>query len=148
AVRRPDLAADDLVATATTSVWPTRYALRTADAKLIERVDDGASMVYDLRNDPSERRNLLLSNPAAADGLTPRLVARRLPLAEQGIQVRIVGPVAGVASFRFALQALGDSASFDTLARTSGPVDTRVALSRDGHWLRVKGKTDAGGRGF
>ncbi len=148
AVARPDAPPDDLFATATTAQFPTRYGIRTADAKVVTTVNDGGTRMWDLRADPREHKDILPANPTAGDALAERLAAQRKPLEDHGWQMRVVGPVAGVASFRLSLQSRDNTGVFETLDRTGGPLDTRVAMTRDGSGVRVKGHTDADGRGF
>src|SRR5262249_19643374 len=137
-IARPDAPPDELFTTATTAQFPTRYGIRTADAKLVTTVSDGGTRLWDLRQDPRERRNLRPTHPPARDALAARLAALRKPLQDHGWQLRVVGPVAGIASFRLSLVSRDDTGVFETLDRTGGPLDTRVALTRDGNGLRIK----------
>ncbi|MGH7894961.1 MAG: sulfatase family protein, partial [Candidatus Binatia bacterium] len=67
---------------------PPRQAVRSATAKLIRNVEDGTIEVYDLVEDPRERRNLGAAAPGAAD-LATALDAIRLRLAGRGWQLRL-----------------------------------------------------------
>ncbi|MBU6282005.1 sulfatase [bacterium] len=145
---RPGEDPEDLVATATMGQFPTRYGIRTPEAKLVDTVDDGRRTLWDLRRDPHEDHDVLEREPGIAAELSTRLEAARRSMDTDGVQLRIVGPGTGTTRFSLALESLADTGVFETLDRTGGPPDTRVALSSDGRDLWIRGRTDASGRGF
>jgi choline-sulfatase len=51
-----------------------QYGVRVGEWKYIERPDEGAPELYDLRADPTERRNLIRNRPEVAARLSPLLV--------------------------------------------------------------------------
>jgi arylsulfatase A-like enzyme len=145
---RPDDPPADLVATATMGQFPTRYGIRTGEAKLVDTVDDGRRVLWDLRSDPREEHDVIAESPGLAADLSARLAAAREAMDADGVQLRVVGPREGAARFSLAIESVGDTGVFETLDRTGGPADTRITLSSDGRDLWVRGRTDAAGRDF
>ncbi|MFM7736083.1 MAG: sulfatase, partial [Alphaproteobacteria bacterium] len=148
ALARPESPPEDLVATATMGQFPTRYGIRRPDAKLVDTVDDGRRTLWDLGSDPHEDHDVVDQRPELAADLGAKLEAARKAMDTDGVQLRIVGPVGGSANFSLSIESLADTGVFETLDRTGGPADTRVALSSDGRDLWVRGRTDGAGRGF
>jgi len=148
AIAEPGAAGDDLIATATMGQFPTRYGIRSGGRKLIDTVDDGRRQLFDLAADPKERHDVLASDPSAGGELAAKLAAARVPLAHEGVQLRIVGPRAGRARFRLVLSSASKSGVFETIDRTAGPDDARIGLSSDGRRIVVHGAADADGHGF
>jgi arylsulfatase len=67
---------------------PPRHAVRTATAKLIHNIGDGTIEVYDLLQDPRERRNLGRAAPGGTE-LLAALDAVRRQLTGRGYQLRV-----------------------------------------------------------
>ena len=128
----PSVPAEPLVATATVAMFPTRYAVRTPGAKLVDTVDDGERLLFDLGSDPGERTNVLYSQLALARELDERLTAARGELWHRGFELRVVGAGGG---YRLRLQGLSDASAFATLDRAgaSGPRLEVGSLARDVH---------------
>jgi len=134
AMAHPEGPADVLVATATGSMFPTRYGLRTPRAKLVDTVtEDRQHVLFDLATDPAEQRDVLADEPALARALGEQLAAARSDLWRTGYQVRIVGS-GGV----FRLRLTGVDNSFETLDR-AGPAQPRLWQSREGRSLSMSG---------
>jgi arylsulfatase A-like enzyme len=135
AMARPDEPADVLVATATVPQFPTRYGLRTPRAKLVETIEDGQRVLFDLAADPGEHHDVLEGEPALAKALGEQLVAARRDLWGTGFQLRVVG--AG-GDYRLRLKGVPSGGAFATLDRT-GAAQPRLALVRNAEILRVIG---------
>lgn len=141
AMARPGDPADVLVATATIPMFPTRYGLRTPQAKLVETIEDGQRVLFDLETDPGEHHNVLADKPALAKALGEQLLAARRDLWSTGFQLRVVG--AGGA-YRLGLVGQRSGGAFATLDR-AGTAEPQLALSplsRNGQALAVSGFAD------
>ena len=139
---------DALIATATQAQFPTRYAIRVGGLKLIESLDTGNRELFDVTNDPDEKRNLAAERPDDLAKLEARLAEARAPLRRRGYQVRVVGPAAGTAKVELRLESQPRSGTFLTLDRTSPFGEPRLALSTGGENLTAKATVDARGTGF
>jgi arylsulfatase A-like enzyme len=144
----PAAPGDDLVATATQAQFPTRYALRTDDLKLIETLDTGARELFAIRTDPGETKNLAAERPEDLAKLEARLWAARAVLRERGYQVKVVGPQSGTAKVELRLASEPRSGTFLTIDRTATLGQPRLALSTDGEDLTLRAEVDARGTGF
>jgi len=144
----PDAPGDDLIATATQAQFPTRYALRSGDLKLIESLDTGRRELYAIATDPGEKNDLAAVRPDDLARLEARLAAARKVLRERGYQVKLVGPDSGTAKVEVRLVSEPRSGTFLTIDRTSPFGDLRLVLSTDGANLTAQGDVDARGTGF
>lgn len=147
AIAAPDAPPDDLIATATMGQFPTRYGIRTPEAKLVDTVDDGRRQLFDLAQDPGERHDASKEELERTAALAQKLGDARRPLEQSGMQIRIVGPRTGKARFRLVLASLSRNGVFETVDRTQSADGTRVSLSSDGRRLEVYGEIDARGVG-
>jgi arylsulfatase A-like enzyme len=135
AMAHPNEPADVLFATATNRMFPTRYGLRTARAKLVETVVEGQRVLFDLAADPGEQRDVLADEPALASALGEQLAAARRELWRTGYQLRVVG---NDSVFRLHLRGVESNSAFATLDR-AGLVGPRLTLSRDARTLGANG---------
>ena len=148
AIAAPDEPGDDLVATATVPQFPTRYALRTPAAKLIDSLDATDPSLHDLGADPAERVDVRSSQPALAAALGERLgVARRI-LGRTGYHARVVAAPGSARRFRLHLETPGDAGTFTNLGRGQGTAALTIVSSPDGRAITVEGSTDPDGRMF
>ena len=148
AIAAPTAPGDDLVATATQAQFPTRYALRTDDAKLIESLDTGSRELFAIRTDPRETTNLAAERPDELAKLEARLWAARAPLRQRGYQVKVAGPQSGGAKVELRLVSEPRSGTFLTIDRTAASGAPRLVLSTDGANLTLRADVDAGGTGL
>jgi arylsulfatase A-like enzyme len=135
AIARPNEPADVLIATATSSTFPTRYGVRTAEAKLVETLSEAQRELFDLAADPQEQRDVLAERPALAEALGAQLAAARGPLWRSGYQLRIVG---SGGAFRLRLHSEQSQGAFVTLDR-AGSRGPRLRLDREGRTLTLSG---------
>jgi arylsulfatase A-like enzyme len=148
AIAAPDAPPDALIATATQAQFPTRYAVRTGELKLIESLDTGTRELFDVQADRAEKTNLAGERPAERSALQARLDAAREILRRRGYQVRVVGPQSGEAAVELTLTSEPRSGTFLTLDRTSAGGSPRLSMSKDGNVLSAKLDVDARGGGF
>jgi len=147
-IAAPAAAGDDLVATATQAQFPTRFALRTDDLKLIESLDTGKRELYAIRTDPREQKDLAAERPEDVATLEARLWAARAVLRERGYQVKVVGPQSGSAQVELRAASEPRSGTFLTVDRTAASGAPRLVLSPDGEKLTLRADVDASGTGF
>lgn len=144
-IEDPDEEGNPVLATATQAQFPTRYAIRTRERKLIESLDTGDRQIFDLSDDPGERRPLD-PDDAASEALADRLEEARRILEESGYQVRIVGPDGA----RFVLELEGHprGGTFLTVDRRSSDREATLRLSPDGRNLRFAASLEGGRAGL
>jgi len=144
----PTAPGDDLVATATQAQFPTRYALRTDDLKMIESLDTGRRELFAPRSDPREEHDLARERPEDLAKLEARLWSARRVLRERGYQVKVVGPRSGSAKVELRLVSEPRSGTFLTIDRTAASGAPRLVLSTDGANLTLNANVDAQGTGL
>jgi arylsulfatase A-like enzyme len=145
AIEAPEAEGNPILATATQAQFPTRYAIRTRERKLIESLDTGDRQVFDLSDDPGERR-ALEAKDAESRALADRLDDAREVLEESGYQIRIVGPEGA----RVVLELEGHprGGTFLTVDRKSADRKATLRLSPDGRNLRFEGTLQGGEAGL
>lgn len=148
AIAAPTAPGDDLIATATQAQFPTRYALRTDDRKLIESLDTGSRELFAVKTDPRETNNLAAERPDEVATLEARLWAARSALRGRGYQVKVVGPQSGSAQVELRLVSQPRSGTFLTIDRTATSGAPRLVLSTDGANLTLRADVGAAGTGF
>lgn len=146
AIAAPEEDGEPLFATATQAQFPTRYAIRTRDRKLIESLDSGEREVYEVARDPAEKKNVGEKN--ATSPLARRLEDARKILRERGYQVRIVGPAEAKTDVRIRLEGHPKSGTFLTLDRRREGSRPKITISTDGRKLDATANVDAQGSGF
>ena len=131
----------DFIATATQAQFPTRYAIRRGNTKLVESLDLAEVQGFRLDTDPGETR---ASTPrdAAAAGLMRDLREARSVLRQRGFQAEFVA--AGDGPITVEMNSAPVSATFLTLDRR-GPSGI-LQLSPNGRELTIEGP--ASGFGF
>lgn len=148
AIAAPDEDGEPLFATATQAQFPTRYAIRTREKKLIESIDSGSRELYDVEGDPDESTNVAPTALDTARPLVQRLEDARRILRERGYQVRVVGPESGRAEVRIALRGHPKSGTFLTLDRRREGTRPKVTISTDGMNLEATATVGAEGTGL
>ncbi|MFP6665171.1 MAG: sulfatase [Deltaproteobacteria bacterium] len=139
--RRLNAAPADLIATATQAQFPTRFAIRRGERKIIESLDQEAPLSFALGRDPGERQGAAPQSEEELQLLQELREARRI-LRERGFQADIRS--AGKAPVTLEIQAHPRSGTFLTLDRR-GSTGQAVASS-DGRRLTATGP--AAGFGF
>ena len=131
----------DFIATATQAQFPTRYAIRRGQTKLVESLDLAEVQGFQLDKDPGEANAESPQDPSA-DRLMEDLRAARRILRERGFQAEIVA--AGVAEVVLEMTSAPVSGTFLTLDRRGEQGILRLAP--DGRKLAIEGP--ASGFGF
>lgn len=148
AIAAPDEDGAPLFATATQAQFPTRYAIRTRQQKLIENLDSGTREVYEVGRDPDESRNVATDGDTALAG---QLEDARKILRERGYQVRVVGAgraEGDKAAVKLRLEGHPKSGTFLTLDRRREGSRPKITVSPDGMNLDASAEVDADGSGF
>lgn len=148
AIAAPDENGPPLFATATQAQFPTRYAVRTRDRKLIESLDTGTRELFDVGSDPGEKHNVADDEITAAAPLVESLEEARSILRERGYQIEIVGPRSGKADVHVRLEGHPKSGTFLTLDRRREGARPKVSITADGMHLDARAQVDATGSGF
>lgn len=146
AIASPDTDGEPLFATATQAQFPTRYAIRTRDQKVIESLDSGEREFYEVSRDPAEKSNL--GERDAASPLAERLEDARKILRERGYQVRIVGTDDAKSDVHVHLEGHPKSGTFLTLDRRREGSRPKITISTDGMKLDATASVDSAGSGF
>ena len=131
----------DFIATATQAQFPTRYAIRRGQTKLVESLDQAEVQGFQLDTDPGEANAESPQDPSAAHLMAELRAARRI-LRERGFQAEVVA--AGGAEVVLEMSSAPVSGTFLTLDRRGERGILR--LSPDGRKLAVEGP--ASGFGF
>lgn len=148
AIAAPDEEGEPLFATATQAQFPTRYAIRTREQKLIENLDSGTREIYAVRSDPKESKNVATATTESAARLEKRLETARKVLRERGYQVRIVGPEGTTVPIEIRLEGHPRSGTFLTLDRREEGSRPQITVSPDGMKLEARADVDATGAGL
>ena len=148
ALQDPQGQGELIFATATQAQFPTRYAIRSGNRKLIETLETGESELYETGTDPGEEKNLAMADPAQADPLAQKLEEARRILRERGYQFRIVGPQKGEVEVTIRLEGQQKSGTFLTVDRLATGQRPRIAISKDGSSLEASARVDEQGTGF
>ena len=139
--QRLEQAPRDFIATATQAQFPTRYAIRRGNTKLVESLDLAGVERFQLDTDPEETSPASIDDTATA-ALANDLRAARSILRERGFQAQLVA--AGNTEIHLKMVSAPISSTFLTLDRRGEK--GRLQLSPDGRRLEIRGP--AAGFGF
>jgi arylsulfatase A-like enzyme len=148
AIAAPRAPSGALLATATQPQFPTRFAIRKDADKLIESVDSGKRELFDLQQDPDERKDLSASAPFESAALESELERTREGLRQRGFQVRVVGAPGNEAQVAVELQSEPRSGTFFSVDRREAAGSPHVAVSPDGNRLSFSARAGSDPTGF
>jgi arylsulfatase A-like enzyme len=148
AIAARDAPGSDLFATATQPQFPTRFAIRRGGDKLVESIDTGRRELYELDDDPGEKRDLGAARPEAAARLARNLDAIREVLRKHGFQVRIAGGPDADRTVLVELESAPRSGTFLSVDRREAAGEPRLQVSADGASLRFEARATAAPTGF